>query len=165
VRGRTEKTAERVAEARRLRVSGWTLREIGERFGVSLKTIHTWLADPELERQRQRREGYRGTCIDCGAPTDGSRGPSSPVERCRACNNAIVLPIGAALNHERAKPRYERLAVRWREGATTAELAAEEGVAIGTIHSILHHMRAQGYDLPYRYAKVAERHAALGAAA
>jgi DNA-binding NarL/FixJ family response regulator len=40
--------AQSVAEASRLREQGLLLREIGDRMGVSPKTVHAWLSDPEV---------------------------------------------------------------------------------------------------------------------
>lgn len=80
--------AEKVAQAQRLRADGLKLREIGERMGVPLKTASAWLSDPDLSKQRARRERYAGRCVDCGNPTDGSGGPSQAPERCLSCNSA-----------------------------------------------------------------------------
>lgn len=77
--------AEKVAEAQRLRGEGLLLREIAERMGSTLKTVHTWLADPDLSRQRARRRGYGRKCVDCGALTDGSNGRAKAPERCESC--------------------------------------------------------------------------------
>jgi hypothetical protein len=79
--------AEKVAEAQRLRGEGLLLREIAERMGSKTGTVHSWLADPDLSKQRARREGYRGTCVDCGKPTDGSNGAAKAPTRCSACTS------------------------------------------------------------------------------
>lgn len=76
---------EKVKRAQALRERGLLLREIGAEMGVSLKTVHTWLSDPDLSRQRARRVGYRGTCDTCGGPTDGSKGSGKAPARCSAC--------------------------------------------------------------------------------
>lgn len=81
----TVTTAERIAEAHRLRASGLLLREIAERLGCALTTAHRYLVDPDLSRQRERRAGYAGVCDICGGPTDGSDGPGHASRRCRSC--------------------------------------------------------------------------------
>jgi hypothetical protein len=79
--------AERVREAQRLRAEGLLLREIAERMNAAISTVHAWLSDPDLSKQRARFASYAGTCIDCGAPTCGHNGPKAkPPERCVPCN-------------------------------------------------------------------------------
>lgn len=85
MRGQTVKSPETIAYAKRRRAEGAKLREIGAELGVTLKTIHTWLTDPEGEALRARKERYGGTCIECGARTDGSRGRDAAPERCWDC--------------------------------------------------------------------------------
>lgn len=65
-----------------------TLKEISETTGVSMGTIRVWLYDPDRSRQRALKESYRGECMDCGAPTDGSGGPHNAAKRCNPCNRA-----------------------------------------------------------------------------
>lgn len=75
---------EKVARAQELRAEGLLLREIAERMGAKLKTVHAWLTDPDLSRQRARRETYRGRCA-CGAPTTGCNGRAQAPKECLAC--------------------------------------------------------------------------------
>lgn len=77
--------AERVAEAQRLRAEGLLLREIAERMGAKLGTVHTWITDPDLSRMRARKDRYRGVCDTCGSPTHGSAGPGRAPTRCLDC--------------------------------------------------------------------------------
>lgn len=88
-RGHTVKTPERVALAMDLRREGWLLREIAAHFGVAWQTIDSWLRDPYGIDQAKRRERSAkrcaGTCVDCGTPTDGSRGRALAPERCPSC--------------------------------------------------------------------------------
>jgi hypothetical protein len=60
--------AQSVAEAGRLRQEGLLLREIGVELGVSAKTVHAWLSDPEGSKARERKRRYRAVCVDCGGP-------------------------------------------------------------------------------------------------
>lgn len=85
MRGTTVKSSEAVAEAQEMRERGLTYREIGEHFGVSLKTAFDWCNDPDLERSRERKEGYRGECVECGGPTTGCNGPDKAPKVCVEC--------------------------------------------------------------------------------
>lgn len=76
---------QKVARARELREGGALLREIADTMGVAKQTVHAWLADPDLSKQRVRRARYSRPCADCGKPTDGSGGYADPRARCSAC--------------------------------------------------------------------------------
>lgn len=82
---------EKIAEARRMRADGSTLREIGERFGVSASTVMRWTDDEHNARQlaasRANKLRYRGECVDCGSPTVGDAPGNAPA-RCVKCNGA-----------------------------------------------------------------------------
>jgi hypothetical protein len=73
--------AQSVAEARRLRHEGLLLREIGAELGVSAKTVHAWLLDPEGSKARERKRRYRAVCVDWGGPCY-RRGPYVEAWRC-----------------------------------------------------------------------------------
>jgi transposase len=75
----------RVAQARGLRAQGLLLREIAAEMGVAVQTVFAWLDDPDGSKLRERKERYRGSCVDCGAPTSGSDGRAKAPARCRAC--------------------------------------------------------------------------------
>jgi hypothetical protein len=74
-----------VAEIERLERRGLTTREIAEQLGLARSTVNIYRADPDGQRQRDRRQRYRGTCAGCGRPTSGSGGQKRAPERCRAC--------------------------------------------------------------------------------
>jgi transcriptional regulator with XRE-family HTH domain len=76
---------ERVAQIDRLERRGLSTREIAEQLGLARSTVNIYRADPDGERQRQRRQRYQGACADCGRPTSGSAGPARAPERCRSC--------------------------------------------------------------------------------
>jgi IS30 family transposase len=59
--------------------------EIAERLGLARSTVNKYRRDPEGERERARRERYRGRCRGCGRPTRGSDGPGRAPEWCREC--------------------------------------------------------------------------------
>lgn len=73
------------AEVHRLRAEGKTWKEITAATGVPRATASQWVNDPTGEQTRRRKAGYRGTCEDCGGPTDGSNGRRGQPRRCRAC--------------------------------------------------------------------------------
>jgi hypothetical protein len=56
--------------------------EIAERLGLARSTVNKYRRDPEGERERARRERYRGRCRGCGRPTRGSDGPGRAPEWC-----------------------------------------------------------------------------------
>jgi len=76
--------AQSVAEATRLRQEGLLLREIGDRLGVSPKTVHAWLSDPEGSKARERKQGYRAICVACGGPCY-RQGRYGAARRCETC--------------------------------------------------------------------------------
>jgi hypothetical protein len=88
-------------EARGLRLDDrLTVPEVAQRLGVHQKTVYEWLEDPDGSKRRARRRRYGGTCVDCGAPTDGSRGGKA-AKRCRRCATA----------HQKATGRWPREAI------------------------------------------------------
>lgn len=64
---------------------GYKHHEIGTLLGLSRGGVRNLINDPTGEKQRARRERYRGTCEDCGDPTDGSNGPAAASRRCARC--------------------------------------------------------------------------------
>jgi transposase-like protein len=64
------------AEALRLHAEGHSYAQITARTGVPRATISAWQSDPDGSKARARKESYRGTCAECGAPTTGALRPS-----------------------------------------------------------------------------------------
>jgi hypothetical protein len=58
---------------------------IADRLGLARSTVNKYRRDPEGERERARRERYRGRCRGCGRPTRGSDGPGRAPEWCPEC--------------------------------------------------------------------------------
>lgn len=85
MRGVTKKTPERVAAAQRMREDGLLLREIAGRFGISVKTAHDWINDPDGRKLRARHESYSGECEVCGGPTTGCNGIDKAPTACMVC--------------------------------------------------------------------------------
>lgn len=59
--------------------------EIADRLGLARSTVNKYRHDPDGERERARRERYRGRCRRCGRPTRGSDGPGRHPEWCPEC--------------------------------------------------------------------------------
>jgi hypothetical protein len=77
--------SERVAQIEGLERRGLSTREIAEQLGLAPSTVNIYRADPDGERQRQRRQRYQGVCHGCGRPTSGSGGPNRAAEWCQSC--------------------------------------------------------------------------------
>lgn len=76
---------EKIAAARRMRADGKLLREIAVAVDAPRSTVSSWLDPDRRAKQARRRLRYRGTCVDCGAPTDGSNGRERAAKRCATC--------------------------------------------------------------------------------
>jgi hypothetical protein len=74
--------AERIAA---LVETGLDSEAIAELLGRARSTVNKYRRDPEGERERARRESYRGRCRGCGRPTRGSDGPGRAPEWCPEC--------------------------------------------------------------------------------
>ena len=89
-------TPERAAlkqEALRLREHGWGYNRIAKHLSLSSSTIVRWTnaeaADRQRAKARELKNTYRGSCIDCGAPTSYSgHGKDDPSLRCLTCAKA-----------------------------------------------------------------------------
>lgn len=79
------KRKERVAQVRELEAQGMTSGEIARKLGISYGYAREIRGDPDGVRAKERKESYRGKCIDCGRATDGSNGRAGAPERCREC--------------------------------------------------------------------------------
>jgi hypothetical protein len=77
--------SERVKETEALAGRGFGSREIAERLRLARSTVNKYRRDAEGERERARRERYRGRCRGCGRPTRGSDGPGRAPEWCPEC--------------------------------------------------------------------------------
>jgi hypothetical protein len=68
-----------------LAARGLGSEEIADRLGLARSTVNKYRRDPDGERERARRERYRGRCRGCGRPTRGSDGPGRAPEWCPDC--------------------------------------------------------------------------------
>ena len=129
------------AEAKRLRAEGLMLKEIGERLGKPVSTVHAAVTEESARRRAYKRTWGRehpGTCDRCDGPTGRRR-----VRLCWPCERARRAgPVHA---------RAERIVAWWAEGRTLTEIAAQLGWTRGHLATEIHRLRAKGYDLPFRY--------------
>ena len=119
--------AQSVAEASRLRQEGLLLREIGAQMGVSAKTVHAWLSDPDGSKARERKSRYHdGVCRDCGGPCyrywSDSRGGYT-AWRCQKCERQHC--------HEQrtwTKRKVRAALARWADDLGRPPTAEETGL-------------------------------------
>lgn len=95
---------------------------------------------------------YGGTCIDCGAPTNGSDGRGANAsKRCNRCSSARNRGLANAQRERDAAPRRQHIAEMYNAGVPFKDMAADLGVTVGCLAGHINHMRNQGWDLPRRY--------------
>jgi transposase len=136
--------AEREQVARELRAEGLRVREIAERMGCALSTAGAYLSDPGGKKLAARKASYRGACVDCGAPTDGSNGCEQAPERCARCNLAALHSRQA----QREGERRQLIEELWAQGSTARQICGRLGIAYRC--SVIGDWRRRGYALPYR---------------
>jgi DNA-binding CsgD family transcriptional regulator len=145
---------EKIAEAQRLRARGLTYREIGAQLGVTKGCLAKWL-HPDRARAWNQHDNDRrsvakrawenahdrGQC-PCGAVMGvGARRHGYKV--CRDCC-AEMAHVERAW---RMQPVYEM----WHAGLSLREIAAQLGMAPGTVSFHVSTMRSEGWDMPHRY--------------
>jgi hypothetical protein len=85
--------AENTKEILRLRELGLPNRAVAELLGLSERTVRSYISDPTGAKDRARKESYRGTCVDCGARTNGSNGRAKAAPRCFPCFNRAAFGV------------------------------------------------------------------------
>ena len=150
MRGKTERTPEKVAKAREMRESGMSWKAIGQHFGVSLKTAFDWVKDPDGSQLRARHESYRGTCEVCGDATGGDNGLAGR-RFCLEHGRAHSGRVAGQKARDRAEPRRRRIQEMWLAGRSLRDIAAELDTTVPSLASTFAAMRRDGWDLPYRY--------------
>lgn len=116
-------------QVRALRDEGLTLAEAAVRLGITRSWASSVDTDPDGSKVRARKDGYRGSCIDCGKRTDGSNGASRAPERCAHCaprQNAVWSRerIIDAIRDFYAEHGRVPTAVEFGAGVTNAEHVA-----------------------------------------
>lgn len=69
-----------------LREQGMTNAQIAATLGMSPSGLRSLINDPDLSKQRARRERYRRPCPRCGTLMDGSGGRKTQPEICFSCS-------------------------------------------------------------------------------
>jgi hypothetical protein len=110
--------ADRYAEFSFLRKYGRTPNQIASACRVCANYVRDVLDDPDGNKARARKAGYRGVCVDCGRPTNGSSGRARAPERCVRCSNR---KIRLYWTHERIIEAIERWVTIHGEPPTTSE--------------------------------------------
>jgi hypothetical protein len=105
--------------------------------------------------ERCRREQYAGTCIDCGARTNGHDGPGKASTRCIPCANRHIRARGDRADMVRARAKRERIEAMWNQGMLLREIASEMGYSMGYLAAEMNTMRRAGYRVPHRYKRKA----------
>jgi transposase-like protein len=86
---------QKIAKARELREQGLSYPTLAGTLGVGVATVYRWLNEAYAEHDRAAarnwKRTHKGTCADCGAPTDASNGFVTS-SRCADC--AGVAPKG-----------------------------------------------------------------------
>lgn len=142
------------ARARDLAAAGVSTGEIAAEFGVGKSAVwkalnpdhvRAYNAGRNEQKRKWDRDHYRGRCETCGAWTSRRE-----YKRCPLHADVAIA----------AEERREEIVDRWAAGETMLEIAAALGTTKGSLSVDITRMRKAGYDLPYRQAAVAERHAA-----
>jgi len=72
-----------------MRQSGMRLKDIADRFGVSVSTAVRWTDAGAAERSRRAAREWKrrnaGTCTECGGPTNSSNGKGTAADVCQHC--------------------------------------------------------------------------------
>jgi hypothetical protein len=112
---------------------------------------------PKFCSDKCRKASYGGTCIDCGARTDGSNGRDKAPELCRDCDKKQIRDRAQA----RWRDKNDRLAELYLAGVPLKGIAAEMGLQPNTVAVALWRLRnLYGYELPHRRADFEDRRAA-----
>jgi DNA-binding CsgD family transcriptional regulator len=88
------------AQAADLRAQGLSGLRIAAQLGISKSYAYELINDPSGEKNRKRKDRYRGICVDCGAPTTWwSR--IGPAKRCRICSPVYLHETYGIWSRER----------------------------------------------------------------
>lgn len=151
-----------VPEAVRLREQGWTLQQVGEKYGVTRERIRQLTRDADLgsfdcalcgKTVPKRTAADRYCSKECC-----TRG--SYEAKCKPCPSCGVTmgPVSALCHectvdqHEEAREACWREIQRlWREGVPVKEIAPRVGLKNANVVGVhMARMKAAGWDLPYR---------------
>jgi AraC-like DNA-binding protein len=147
---RTEERRRAVALARHLRESErLSNAQIAQRLGRSPATVKGYFYDPAGKKAKAVKARYRGSCRQCGAPTQARNGKGDAYEYCKNCHPGAIAgrwtgdQVLAAMRAWR--DRYGRLpsSYDWscthatrRGGEAAARLAQDDWPAPGTVSDL-----------------------------
>ena len=83
--------AQRSKQVAALRKQEYTYKQIAKMLAISQSYVRDLIWDPTGEKDRARKESYRGTCRACGAPTSGSNGRDKAPQYCHLHSNAAYF--------------------------------------------------------------------------
>jgi transposase-like protein len=87
-----------------------------------------------------------GVCATCGARVS----LKERYDRCRPCY--------LRAEHDRVDARAQRIVAWWAEGLSIREIGERLGRTANYVNVEINRLRSAGYDLPFRYPAVRERH-------
>jgi hypothetical protein len=108
--------AEKLAKILAYRESGYTQRDIATIMRMSRSGVSNLISDPDGSKQHARRERYRGSCLGCGAKTDGSGGRAKAPRYCLDCYPSS--PEAAEINARKMVWTRDLIVARIREWAS-----------------------------------------------
>lgn len=76
------------AQVAELRGRGLSHSQVAARLGVSPSYASLLATDPDGAKEAARKDSYRGSCVVCGARTNGSDGPGKAPTHCPRHGNA-----------------------------------------------------------------------------
>lgn len=137
-------------EARRLYGELGNMKEVARRLDRPWSTVYSALTDIDRRRREYKTAWDRGArmdgryalpCPKCGRRmgSKSAHRPHTP-QQCRACWEGG------------ARGRYDQIVEWWAEGLSLREIASRLGWTTNTLGTTMARMRAEGYDLPHRYA-------------
>ena len=113
--------------------------------GKSLEGAHgrrKWCCD-----RCRKIANYSGTCIDCGARTEGTAsGYVRASVRCDPCAREVAANVA----HLAAAAHREEVAALWVTGMPMREMAALLEVKRESLNSLIVRWRREGFDFPCR---------------
>lgn len=140
------------ARAIELREQGVVPREIAQYLsGVSTSTVYRWTTPSYIVKDADRRDRTRVARRE----DDRRRAMDSKV-KCPHCETLHPPEYGMCrgCHAATANVRWSLIAGMWADGWAAREIAAAIGTTLGSLRVMIHRMRRDGWDVPYRYTMV-----------
>lgn len=161
------------AKAQAMRDQGMSLRQIGDRLGVTGERVRqltrpsqpqpiaadcAWCGKP-LPLSRDRRQRYCDR--RCGAAAGNQRAREKKASPCPHCGQNCVGKVCVRCKREQwaqeRAVRFDRLAALWSEGLSAEQIAVEFDTTTNALGGLICRARAAGWDLPLRRARTPKR--------